>query len=1120
MKRKMVAGLLCLTLSTTLFLEGAGVRCLADNVDAAEEAVEEETGRETFNEAEASGEGDEGAEEPDAEGRAEDVSADESLAAGGSPDAPGVNGGGGSTSDPTWSGATTITSATTETGKTYSSTSADQNAVLISTGSGVAVTLKNPTVTKSGGTSASDDYSFYGINSAVMCKGGGTTTITGGTVNTTAEGANGVFCYGANSGKTGSTGDETTVNVSDMKITTTGNGSGGIMTTYGGTTNASNLTITTSGGSSAPIRTDRGGGTVVVDGGTYTSSGTGSPAIYSVADVTIENATLVSTASEGAVMEGGGDITLTDCDMTDTNTTANSNAKFYDAVMLYQSFSGDATGTESVFTMTGGSLTSNKGHVFHITNVTGKVVLNGVAIKNNDSADVLISVCDDGWSGASNTGYLTATDQTLQGTALVGSDSSLTVNLSGSSTWTGKTSGVISDRNGNSISTSLGTAKVYIGSGSTWVLSGDCSVSALDGYNGTYGSINYNGHTLTVGGTSYSSGAIGSIKETTSGGEYKVSVNGITLSESTLTLEAGNIYKLTADVTPENATDKTLNWTSDDESVAAVSNGTITAVRAGTATITATANDGSGVSAACKVTVTEIAPTAIEMSESAVDIRSGSGVTLSVTFTPENTTDQEVTWTTSDASVAAVEDGWVLGVNKGTAIITAASKADSSLQAACTVTVSEFKSGADPDAEISEESEGVYSLSLVKGQKTTVKSGSWSYSSSADKKIVSVTKAGLITAKAKGSATLSFSDGENTETCKVTVYAPALDKKKLTLYTGAESGTVTLGATAGDLPQTWLSSNERVAQVKSEYDPDNRTYNALIFPAGEGSATVTAYVGGRSYPVKVTVKQFAAGITPTSKTGVYDVNLNAFQSYKPAIKSSIFNLSRAGWKYLDAPSYEEADESSFVSIASNGRITGKKEGFCIAAGKDKNNKTAALNITVSAVPATTDIYVNAGKTTTLRHAYLPAKGEEWVSAASGNSILSLANTDRAAVTIKGLSTGDEDVTCSYKDVIYRTTVHVEDPGFDYDQKGAPSPVKNSAYNATLTLSEGDDYSITDYMKCFKRAALWKSSKPGVAFVDEWGSVQARSAGVTTISGKINGQTVKLKLSVTKAEETE
>ena len=66
------------------------------------------------------------------------------------------------------------------------------------------------------------------------------------------------------------------------------------MTTGGGTTNAYNLTINTSGVSSAAIRTDRGGGIVNVDGGTYTTTGSGSPSIYSTAEVTVKNATLIS----------------------------------------------------------------------------------------------------------------------------------------------------------------------------------------------------------------------------------------------------------------------------------------------------------------------------------------------------------------------------------------------------------------------------------------------------------------------------------------------------------------------------------------------------------------------------------------------------------------------------------------------------------------------------------------------------------------------------------------------------------------------------------------------------------------------------------------------------------
>ena len=112
-------------------------------------------------------------------------------------------------------------------------------------------------------------------------------------------------------------GDGTTVIVKDTSITTTGSGSGGIMTTGGGITFANNLVVHTSGRSSAAIRTDRGGGTVAVDGGTYTTDGLGSPAIYSTADISVSNAALVSNQSEGVCIEGKNSVTLENCSLTE-----------------------------------------------------------------------------------------------------------------------------------------------------------------------------------------------------------------------------------------------------------------------------------------------------------------------------------------------------------------------------------------------------------------------------------------------------------------------------------------------------------------------------------------------------------------------------------------------------------------------------------------------------------------------------------------------------------------------------------------------------------------------------------------------------------------------------------
>ena len=413
----------------------------------------------------------------------------------GAPPSGGSGGPGGGTSDFEYTAATEITSADSQDGQTYASTTTDESALIVNTADDV--TLSNITVTKSGDSNGGDNCNFYGLNAGLLVMGGSTTTINGGTIETNANGANGIFSYGGNGGHNGGEGDGTTVNVSDVTITTTGSGSGGIMTTGGGVMNASNLTITTSGGSSAPIRTDRGGGTVNVDGGTYTSNGLGSPAIYSTADINVANATLVSNLSEGVCIEGKNSITLTDCDLTANNTKCNGHATFYDSIMIYQSMSGDADSGTSSFNMTGGTLTSKNGHIFHVTNTNAVINLDGVKLVNEDAANILLSVCADGWSGAGNVATLNATGQTLDGTILVGSDSTLTLNLTNGSTFTGAISGEIENASGETVSTEVGTVDVTLDSTSTWTLTADTYVTSFDG---NAASVISNGYTLYVNG--------------------------------------------------------------------------------------------------------------------------------------------------------------------------------------------------------------------------------------------------------------------------------------------------------------------------------------------------------------------------------------------------------------------------------------------------------------------------------------------------------------------------------------------------------------------------------------------------------------------------------------------
>ena len=166
-----------------------------------------------------------------------------------------------------------------------------------------------------------------------------------------------------------------------------------------------------------------------------------------------------------------------------------------------------------------------------------------------------------------------------------------------------------------------------------------------------------------------------------------VAVSGITLNKSSLTIARLGTETLTATVAPSNATNKNINWSSSNTSVATVSNGTVTGVSAGTVTITATSAADSSKKATCTVTVTPIAVTGVSLNKSELSLGIGVDETLTATVSPSNADNTNINWSTSDSSVATVSGGTVHGVAEGTAIITATSAADSSKKATCTVNV-------------------------------------------------------------------------------------------------------------------------------------------------------------------------------------------------------------------------------------------------------------------------------------------------------------------------------------------------------------------------------------------------------------------------------------------------
>ena len=185
-----------------------------------------------------------------------------------------------------------------------------------------------------------------------------------------------------------------------------------------------------------------------------------------------------------------------------------------------------------------------------------------------------------------------------------------------------------------------------------------------------------------------------------------ISVTGVSLNQSALTLTEEETATLTATVQPANATNQNVTWTSSNTSVATVQNGTVTAVSAGTATITVTTVDQSK-TATCEVTVAAatVPVTGVTLSQNEAHLyynRTPNTLTLTATVAPDNATNRAVTWASSNPSVAKVENGVVTALACGTAVITATTQ-DGNHTATCAVTVRPDIPPANPNYRITVE---------------------------------------------------------------------------------------------------------------------------------------------------------------------------------------------------------------------------------------------------------------------------------------------------------------------------------------------------------------------------------------------------------------------------------
>ena len=388
-------------------------------------------------------------------------------------------------------------------------------------------------------------------------------------------------------------------------------------------------------------------------------------------------------------------------------------------------------------------------------------------------------------------------------------------------------------------------------------------------------------------------------RDTTTPADVKVSR--ITLSASTgLTLTKGQTQKLTATVAPANATNKTVTWKTSDKNVATVSeNGLVTAVGGGDATITCTAQDGSGVKATCKVTVT-VPVSGIQLSQTSAALTVGDTLTLTKTIYPSDATNQAVTWTSSSDAVASVDsNGKITAKTAGNAVITCKSVSDNSVVGICNVTV-KAKVQTPAEIKVNKITLNKTTASVTKGKtlqltatvtpgNATKKEVKWSTS---NKNVAMVSPSGLVTAKSAGTATITCTaqDGSGVKaTCKITVKNPVVKVTKVTLNkttaTLAPKETLTLKATvtptnATNKAVTWKSSNTKIATVSSSGKVTAKAAGTVTITcrAKDGSGKkatckITVYTNTEAYVARIYTKALGRAAEPAGlKYWVGEIN--------------------------------------------------------------------------------------------------------------------------------------------------------------------------------------------------------------------------------------------------------
>jgi len=325
--------------------------------------------------------------------------------------------------------------------------------------------------------------------------------------------------------------------------------------------------------------------------------------------------------------------------------------------------------------------------------------------------------------------------------------------------------------------------------------------------------------------------------------EEEPTVTSIALDNTTLSLTINSTHKFKVTHTPSNLEAPSYNWTTSNSNIVSVNDeGEITAMSIGEATITVSSLENKALTASCKVTVDPIQVTGISLDIKNIELLIGEEHTLTYIITPDNATNQQVAWLSSDNNVATVDNsGKVKAISVGETQITV--KTNNLITDVCVVKVKPIRATSislnnnSLSLEMSDVETLIVSFSPAN---TTNKKVFWTSSNS---DIAIVTDNGEVTGLNEGNAVITArsEDGDFTATCNVVVKLKGLSLTKYSLYLlpNEEEVIHVLYSTNEEayLHATWSSSNPSVAKVTGDGDGTN---SALIETLDYGTTIITA----------------------------------------------------------------------------------------------------------------------------------------------------------------------------------------------------------------------------------------------------------------------------------------